>query len=582
MINLIKTPVRAPARPTETATWPAATHLKHLLFGILLSSLLAGCNWVDSKGTDDNSRGSANRGAGQVLTHDATLAAEAQGRARVVRLQEDTTQVILPALAAQLSADRWNWRGPIKSGALQDCQELEAFDASQSADRLENACTDSLACQLGIRASSASESPGFEITTPVLMAHVGLTYQLKSDQGDLVEYVSLCAIARNEAPVARDDHYTLNTTSPSISITAGSGYGLLANDSDDAHIGNQPLRVMTDTLVLPAHASKFEISADGSFHYVADGSGQPDGFSYQITDGTHTDNALVYLEYAAHNRPPILDRTIPDLQILTGIELSADEARYDLRPYFHDPDGNVLSFTAEGLPPSRNLVINRDGRLQGKPTDSDIGSWTISLTASDGEYRTSAVFILTIHDRSSGNLNRAPVLSAIADQHLRAGDDLTLQIEATDEDGDELHFSLTDSESFVFISSTGRLRVNDAPAGTWPVTVVVSDGQLTDQQRFDLVVTRRANRPPVVDDIPNRTFSGSFRYDISEYFSDPDGDSLTFTATWLPDDVTLSREGLLRGVGSRDNQGKYLISITADDGHGGQVSDRFRLTLKKP
>ena len=68
---------------------------------------------------------------------------------------------------------------------------------------------------------------------------------------------------------------------------------------------------------------------------------------------------------------------------------------------------------------------------------------------------------------------------------------------------------------------------------------------------------------------------------------DPDGDALTYTATGLPaglsiDPVTGEITGTLEADTSQLNGGVYPITITADDGEGGTVTDSFDLTVTNP
>ena len=95
-----------------------------------------------------------------------------------------------------------------------------------------------------------------------------------------------------------------------------------------------------------------------------------------------------------------------------------------------------------------------------------------------------------------------------------------------------------------------------------------------------------ANRPPrfrmeIEDESVDN--GADFAKDFSTYFSDPDGDPLTFTATGLPDEVTLNSDGTLSFTASleeRETEETYTVTITASDGvTGGTASDTFDLTI---
>ena len=117
--------------------------------------------------------------------------------------------------------------------------------------------------------------------------------------------------------------------------------------------------------------------------------------------------------------------------------------------------------------------------------------------------------------------------------------------------------------------------------GTWRVTVIASDGLLQIEETFFIrVQTGEAeNTPPVAEDIPNRRVSDDFEFGISDYFFDADGDTLVFEATGIPPDVFLTSDGIFFGESTDDNEGRWIITVTASDGRGGEVSDAFRLQI---
>ena len=157
-----------------------------------------------------------------------------------------------------------------------------------------------------------------------------------------------------------------------------------------------------------------------------------------------------------------------------------------------------------------------------------------------------------------------------------------------DPENDPLTFTV-DEDSLpasgnLLITNNGILQgsATESDAGEYVVVVSVSDNVNTVNTEFELNIQseRRDNRYPGVTDIANRTVSGNFRYDISGFFDDADGDELTFTAQRLPPDTRLSTDGVIIGTSSASNRGSWIIVITANDGYGGTVDDGFRLTIR--
>lgn len=68
---------------------------------------------------------------------------------------------------------------------------------------------------------------------------------------------------------------------------------------------------------------------------------------------------------------------------------------YDVAPYFDDPDGDRLRFSARGLP--EDVAIDEAGRINGRSRKRNRGAWFVVVTADDGRGGTVADgFRLTI------------------------------------------------------------------------------------------------------------------------------------------------------------------------------------------
>ncbi len=154
-------------------------------------------------------------------------------------------------------------------------------------------------------------------------------------------------------------------------------------------------------------------------------------------------------------------------------------------------------------------------------------------------------------------------------------------------DNDSLRYqlignSLTEAGILNFNESgilSGTLTLDNV--GREQFTLLVTDGLFELSETFTLEVRddRAINSEPETDNIPNARVSGSFSYNVADFFKDADGDTLSFSSENLPPDVTLSRDGLITGNATANNDGRWLIRITASDNRGGTVVDRFRMTI---
>jgi hypothetical protein len=249
---------------------------------------------------------------------------------------------------------------------------------------------------------------------------------------------------------------------------------------------------------------------------------------------------------------------------------------------FEDIDGDTLTYSVTGLPDGLTFT---NGVFGGSPTNDAVGANTVTVTADDSNGGTvSDSFVITVQ-----NTNDDPdVATEIPDQNATEDQAFSLNISSNfkDIDGDTLTFFASglpqglsmDTNSGVISGSP----TNEA-VGTSTVTVTANDGNggiINDQ--FALTVAN-ANDAPVVDNVISDEIIAedqTFTLDISNNFSDPDdGDTLTFSATGLPDGLTISGAGEISGTPTNDAVGTNAVTVTASDGNGGTVSDEFSLTV---
>jgi hypothetical protein len=101
-------------------------------------------------------------------------------------------------------------------------------------------------------------------------------------------------------------------------------------------------------------------------------------------------------------------------------------------------------------------------------------------------------------------------------------------------------------------------------------------------QSFTINVEDANDAPVVILAIGDRSLNQGDVVDIdaSLAFSDPDGDVLTYSATGLPPNLVIdSVTGIVSGTLDNADVGVHAVSITADDGNLGTVSDSFTLTV---
>ena len=280
------------------------------------------------------------------------------------------------------------------------------------------------------------------------------------------------------------------------------------------------------------------------------------------------------------NRAPVvLLATVPPLNYEVG-----DSLVLDVGPFFSDPDGDSLTFTAET---SDSTVVR--GRMEGSVALAwavGPGMATVSVTASDPE-GLSATLTATITVTAG---NRAPVAIAEAMPPYSGvtGDTLSLDIAPffEDPDGDSLTFEAESSDAAVATASVegSILTVALVGEGTATVTLTATDpGGLSASLEVAVTVTQ-GNQAPVTTMGPIPPLSGPPGagpppLDLTSFFEDPDGDSLTFTAeTSDAAVVTASVEGSMLTV-ALVGVGMATVTVTATDPGGLSASLQVAVTV---
>ena len=300
------------------------------------------------------------------------------------------------------------------------------------------------------------------------------------------------------------------------------------------------------------------------------------------------------------NDAPSVANAIADQSIAEDSALSIQFASNT----FLDVDiGDSLTYTAtlsNGNSLPSWLSFDASTRtFSGTPTNSDVGSIDVKVTATDGSSAAvSDTFALTVT-----NVNDAPsVANAIADQSIAEDSALSIQFASNtflDVDiGDSLTYTATLSNgnslpswlSFDASTRTFSGTPTNSDVGSIDVKVTATDGSSAAvSDTFALTVTNVNDAPSVANAIADQSIAEDSALSIqfaSNTFLDVDiGDSLTYTATlsngnslpsWLSFDASTRT---FSGTPTNSDVGSIDVKVTATDGSSAAVSDTFALTV---
>ena len=283
-------------------------------------------------------------------------------------------------------------------------------------------------------------------------------------------------------------------------------------------------------------------------------------------------------DVAAANNAPTTVGTISD----QTLKVSGTDATIEVSSYFSDPDGDTLTYTAT----SSDTAIATVSVASATVTISAVavGTATISVTATDPDSETAEQTIsVTVKQQ-----NRAPTtVGTISDQTLKvSGTDATIEVSSyfSDPDGDTLTYTATSSDTAVATVSvaSATVTISAVAVGTATISVTATDPDSETAEQTISVTVKQKNRAPVAKGtMSNYTLPANLAVfgDIGQFFSDPDGDALTYTASSSDTGVaTASTSGATLNMTTKA-AGTATITVTATDTSNASLSRSFTLTV---
>ena len=228
-----------------------------------------------------------------------------------------------------------------------------------------------------------------------------------------------------------------------------------------------------------------------------------------------------------------------------------------------DPDGDSITYGASGLPAGVSINTT-SGLITGTLSPTSAGSYSVTVTASDGSLTGSQTFTWTVT-----HTNRPPTLPNPGNQTSVESTTVSLPLGATDPDGNTLTYSATGLPTGLSINTTTGLVSGTLGAtsfGGYAVTVTVSDGTASTSQSFSWIVNH-PNQAPTLTSPGNQSKAENDVVSLALVGSDPDGNPLTYGATGLPPGLGVnSTTGLIAGTLPYGSAGTYTVTATVSDG----------------
>ena len=285
-----------------------------------------------------------------------------------------------------------------------------------------------------------------------------------------------------------------------------------------------------------------------------------DSFSNEIDTGNNCSDPI---KITVRNVAPQPAGTISALNIKMRTT-----AYFVVSNYFSDENNDTLNYSANSS--DNNIVKAGISGTQIVITAIGVGSATITITASDGEFNTTQTFTVSITAP-----NRAPTaIGTISALTLTVGDSakqINVSGNFRDPNGDNLEFTAKSDDDNIATASAAGSTVTITPikAGSATITVTASDGKLTATQTISVSVVESNSAPTAIGTISERTLTigdSPAEIDVSSNFSDPDNDKLTYIASSNNTGVATVSVSNSKVTITPKGTGSATITVTASDG----------------
>ena len=293
-------------------------------------------------------------------------------------------------------------------------------------------------------------------------------------------------------------------------------------------------------------------------------------FTVKVSDGEATDEEEITVTVAEVNVAPVLDE-IGDQDGNVQSELTFTATATDV-----DLAAQTLEFSLTDAPDGA-AIDGSTGEFSWTPTADQAGDHTFTVVVSDGELDADEEITVTVDP------NLVPVLDPIGDQEVNELDTLSFTVTATDEDElpEPLAFSLVGAPTGAEIdSATGVFSwtPTEAQDGEHTFTVVVSDGQATDEEEITVTVAE-VNLAPVMSEVGDQEVDELVELSLTVTATDDDlpEQALEFSLVGAPDGAAIDAEtGVFSWTPTEEQDGEYTFTVKVSDG---EATDEEEITV---
>jgi hypothetical protein len=176
--------------------------------------------------------------------------------------------------------------------------------------------------------------------------------------------------------------------------------------------------------------------------------------------------------------------------------------------------------------------------------------------------------------------NSPPVISKvkILPEIFKPGDALSVEVSASDADGDEVTVSYEWTKNGEPAGNSKRIEASLRRGDRISVKITPFDGET--YGRSGLLDREIINLPPMIIEDTIFNFDGKM-YSDQIKATDPDGDTLTYSLKSAPSGMTIgSASGLIKWNVPAEVIGKTSFTVSVSDGHGGEAAQTIVFDIR--
>jgi PGF-pre-PGF domain-containing protein len=277
----------------------------------------------------------------------------------------------------------------------------------------------------------------------------------------------------------------------------------------------------------------------------------------EVTDNVFAVNQSFIVKVQNVNDAPVITTTPMTLAV------EGQPYLYDVNAT--DEDNDTLLYLLSAAPVG--MTINSaTGLISWTPTGAQVGNNNVKVIVGDGSLTAEQEFTVTVQ-----NMNHAPKIVSYPTQTAVQDTPYFYDMQAHDEDHDPLLFSLASHPAGMAIGEqTGLITwtPTHGQVGLHNISLLVSDGLLTDEQNFTINVSNK-NDLPVIASSPITSATEDVAYGYQVLATDPDNEVLSYALLVYPPSMAISsKTGLISWLPLNEDVGLHHITLAVSDEDG--------------